>query len=1058
MKNVKQIFVIIFMLAFILSISSINAFAATVTQDNLEVTLVTDKEKYSENEQIKTTLTVKNNNDTAVTNVDLETALPDGYKLADKSENKKTVDSIAAGESVSLDVTLEKDSTKKDSTPSELPTDSKSSTNPVRGGNSGSSGTTTGGNSNNSVTTTGEITTNGSAVQTGQGLLISGIIILVLLTAGVVFIFVYRKKKSFKQSGSKMLSILLCIGIVGSTSTLITVKANAAEDSKTIRIETSVMVNGKLMNIEGSVKYQYSTNDNSGTQNSTNVIYSPNPENIVTDTTEGISFVNNMVIIVFSDTANNLDINNVIESINGKVVGKIDTINQYQVQIAEKSLDELKKTIEIIEKNDCVLFAHYDQAYQNIECATSVDDPWDGDVDGNDWLDADVDGSNWWLETIEAPAAWDYNSYFKKVKIGIVDNGFDTGHEDLNVSFPEDFNRLNSKEDHGSHVAGIIGATANNGKGITGIVWNKDLICFDWSPNWWQEMLLNWSTDTMIYAGLIFNVEAGAKVVNFSLGCAGNYPNGNTYSQNVIDNSGKEASGYMAVLLKNYDFIVVQAAGNGGVDAINALHFASITPNNCVNWGRGRANRQNILDRILIVAAVEQSTQSQTGYMVSSFSDGGNQVNIAAPGGDNSRNNDRDIYSTVTGGFKGKYKSMAGTSMAAPMVTGVAALVWSVNLEDFDGSEVASIVRDSNSLRAIDNPNSRGATGDFNIVNAKLSVEEAIRRCRTGTLSGKICKASDRSTPVFGATISIFKDGNFYTSKKSDPNGNYSINLPEGQYYVEIKAVGYIDFHSYATVTNDENTYMETFLMVEGIEGNKGTARGKVINSLTNVGTDGVNLTIRKDWNNTNNDAETIGSTTTSSGGTYSIELPLGNYTVVASKDGYLTSTFNIIVQSGTTGNQNGTITPIVDGDEYLITLTWGENPRDLDSHVEGTLSSGSSFHVYYPSSNMNQYDGDIKVCSLDYDDTTSYGPEHITLKPTTNDPYYYYIHKYAGSGTVASSGAKITVHKGNQLIATYNVPTNLGSDDYWNVFAIKNGQIINKNTITSSADTSYAR
>lgn len=59
MKNVKQIFVIIFMLAFILSISSINAFAATVTQDNLEVTLVTDKEKYSENEQIKTTLTVK---------------------------------------------------------------------------------------------------------------------------------------------------------------------------------------------------------------------------------------------------------------------------------------------------------------------------------------------------------------------------------------------------------------------------------------------------------------------------------------------------------------------------------------------------------------------------------------------------------------------------------------------------------------------------------------------------------------------------------------------------------------------------------------------------------------------------------------------------------------------------------------------------------------------------------------------------------------------------------------------------------------------------------------
>lgn len=248
MKNVKQIFVIIFMLAFILSISSINAFAATVTQDNLEVTLVTDKEKYSENEQIKTTLTVKNNNDTAVTNVDLETALPDGYKLADKSENKKTVDSIAAGESVSLDVTLEKDNTKKDSTPSELSTALKSSTNPVSGGNSG--------------TTTGGTTTSGSAVQTGQGLLISGIIILVLLTAGVVFIFVYRKKKSFKQSGSKMLSILLCIGIVGGTSTLITVKANAAEDSKTIGIETSVTVDGESLKLNGTVKYNISSGEN----------------------------------------------------------------------------------------------------------------------------------------------------------------------------------------------------------------------------------------------------------------------------------------------------------------------------------------------------------------------------------------------------------------------------------------------------------------------------------------------------------------------------------------------------------------------------------------------------------------------------------------------------------------------------------------------------------------------------------------------------------------------------------------------------------------------------
>ena len=42
-------------------------------------------------------------------------------------------------------------------------------------------------------------------------------------------------------------------------------------------------------------------------------------------------------------------------------------------------------------------------------------------------------------------------------------------------------------------------------------------------------------------------------------------------------------------------------------------------------------------------------------------------------------------------------------------------------------------------------------------------------------------------------------------------------------------------------------------------------------------------------------------------------------------------------------------------------------------------------------------------------------------------------------------------------MIAEYNVPTNKGGDDCWNVFAIKNGEIINKNTITAEADTSYA-
>ena len=232
----RRIFSLVLAFVALLCISGLHAFAATVTQDGLEVTLVTDKAEYSANEQIKTTLTVKNNNDTAVENVDLETAIPEGYILADKSENKKTVESVAAGESVSLEVTLT-----KNATPDEPSTNPNSSTNPVIGGNNGGSGTTTGGT-----------TTSGSAVQTGQGIMIVGIVLLVLLSAGFVFVFVYRKK----HIGKKLLSVILCVGVIGSSAFLIRIPVNAEETkAKSISISETVKIAKNDLVITSVVKY-----------------------------------------------------------------------------------------------------------------------------------------------------------------------------------------------------------------------------------------------------------------------------------------------------------------------------------------------------------------------------------------------------------------------------------------------------------------------------------------------------------------------------------------------------------------------------------------------------------------------------------------------------------------------------------------------------------------------------------------------------------------------------------------------------------------------------------
>lgn len=324
----------------------------------------------------------------------------------------------------------------------------------------------------------------------------------------------------------------------------------------------------------------------------------------------------------------------------------------------------------------------------------------------------------------------------------------------------------------------------------------------------------------------------------------------------------------------------------------------------------------------------------------------------------------------------------------------------------------------------------------------------------TGKLSGKICKASNRASPIGQANISVFNSDGMCQSASSDDSGNYSLTLPVDDYRIEITAPGYINFTAYASVTEDEDTYMETFLMVSGSEGATGTATGTINNALTGSGVSNVSLSVRSGWNNSEH-GSVITSTVTDAQGNYSLTLPFGNYTIVASKTGFISASVNIIVQAGTTDSQNGTITPIISGDNFRIVLTWGERPNDLDSHVEGKLSDGSSFHVCYYHKSQN--DGDVEICNLDVDDQTSYGPETITLNATNDTPYYYYVHRYSGSGTIASSEAKIKVYQGSNLVADFNAPTNLGNDDYWNVFAIVDGEVVVQNSITSSPDTRYA-
>jgi uncharacterized protein YfaP (DUF2135 family) len=132
--------------------------------------------------------------------------------------------------------------------------------------------------------------------------------------------------------------------------------------------------------------------------------------------------------------------------------------------------------------------------------------------------------------------------------------------------------------------------------------------------------------------------------------------------------------------------------------------------------------------------------------------------------------------------------------------------------------------------------------------------------------------------------------------------------------------------------------------------------------------------------------------------------------------------------------------------------LTWGQTPRDLDSHITGPNLAGGRFHVYY--GNRNYYYDNMLYCNLDVDDVTSYGPETVTIYHQTEGMYRYSVHDYTNrhsttSYILSNSGAIVRVYFGAELQQTFYVPTNrIGT--LWTVFELVNGVIYPINAMTN--------
>ena len=315
--------------------------------------------------------------------------------------------------------------------------------------------------------------------------------------------------------------------------------------------------------------------------------------------------------------------------------------------------------------------------------------------------------------------------------------------------------------------------------------------------------------------------------------------------------------------------------------------------------------------------------------------------------------------------------------------------------------------------------------------------------------------------PIPNAAVKLYAADNLSSiilTATTDTEGKFSFNVGEGKYVLKISAAGYKELTSLQEIAKDETKFTEHILLVDDAQTGNGSAGGRITNAIDGNALEGVEIRLRNDWNNRAGEYVRDFLVRTNSDGQYSIsEIPVGYYTVEATKEGFYTDYFNIIVHSTDPQyDQNFSISPILPENQIRIVLRWDEYPYDIDSHLIGNKPDGSEFNVFY--SNMKySWDG-IEKANLDVDDTSSYGPETITILDTIDDGWIYAVHDYSNrsnsnSDALSYSGAYATVFAGGRQMASFHVPVGQ-TGTYWTVFEYVNGEIRSINTVNNTVPT----
>ncbi|MBT6440764.1 MAG: S8 family serine peptidase, partial [Flavobacteriales bacterium] len=340
------------------------------------------------------------------------------------------------------------------------------------------------------------------------------------------------------------------------------------------------------------------------------------------------------LIIKFREDTTEEEAATALSDIGGSRVGQALGIeNLYLVE----TLAELPEAVALLRSKDAIETVGFDYV-----------------VEATQFVNDEYLAQQWGLETpgLNLAEAWDISTGEAIVTVAVLDTGVDLDHPDLAANiwvnpretpnngidddnngyiddvngwdFVNNDNRPDDDEGHGTHVAGTIGAVSNNGIGVAGISPNVRIMPLKALNEFGSGLTSDF------FLALEYAVANGAEVSNNSWGG----PNPDRWMQALIEDAGQVGH------------VFVAAAGN---DESNN----DIVPDYPNSYPSGN---------IISVAAIEES-----GGLASFSNYGRSSVHVAAPG--------RNILSTLPGG---EYGWSDGTSMAAPHITGLVALMRSI--------------------------------------------------------------------------------------------------------------------------------------------------------------------------------------------------------------------------------------------------------------------------------------------------------------------------------------------------------------------------------------------